>query len=384
MNDFQHIWEAIPIRHDWISYFLMSGVVIAVLLIITIISRWKSSSSPTRLLSVLILCLGLTTVDIFLGYTGLMKYVLSINNFSEPAVILIIPIIYLIIRNIITRSTLRLKFDAIHFILPVTYALYAIPNYIKPLTAKLFDYTRAYHPDLHMPIELAQTSIHKPTIYIAATIYLYLLARLFYQNKSKLTIQALSTNKTSKIRFVRNSILTTILFIGLTIFIYTSFQQDLGDHIIGLALSYIILSISYFIYNESRIFTSAWIADKYETTSYKTTDPQLLIKAKRHMLNTGFHLESSASLKGLSDALAVSPNLLSQKINSDLNRNFNEFINEFRIEESQKRLLSDDYTHLSIDGIGQSVGFKSKSSFYAAFKKRTSMTPSAYRKANMI
>lgn len=361
----------------------MSGVVIAILIIFTIITRWKSSSSPTKLLSVLIACLALTTLDIFLGYTGLMKYVLSINNFSEPVVILIIPVVYLIIRNIITRSTLRLKFDAIHFILPLLYVLYVIPNWIKPLTSKLFDYTTAYHPDLNMPIELSRTSLHKPTIYITATIYLCLLARLFYHNKSKQTIQSLVTNKTSKIRFVRNSIFITIIFICLTIFIYTTFQQDLGDHIIGIALSYIILSIGYFIYNESRIFTPAWIADKYETTSYKTTDPQLLEKAKHYLLDTGFHLQSSASLKGLSEALAVSPNLLSQKINTDLNRNFNEFINEFRIEESQKRLLSDDYTHLSIDGIGQSVGFKSKSSFYAAFKKMTSTTPSAYRKANI-
>lgn len=382
MNEFQHIWEAIPIRHNWISYFLMSGVIIAALLIFTIISRWKSSSSPTRLLSVLIACLGLTTLDIFLGYTGLMKFVLSINNFSEPTVILIIPIVYLIIRNIITRSTLNLKFDAIHFLLPLLYVLYSIPDWIKPLSSKLYDYTRAYHPALDMPLEASRLSIHKPTIYFAATIYIALLARLLYQNRSKKTIQALGTTKTSKIRFVRNSILITILFIGLTIFIYTNFQQDLGDHIIGIALSYIILSISYFVYNESRIFTAAWIADKYETTSYKTTDPQLLDKARRYLLESGFHLQSSATLKGLSDALAVSPNLLSQKINTDLNRNFNEFINEFRIEESQKRLLSDDYTHLSIDGIGQSVGFKSKSSFYTAFKKRTSMTPSAYRKAN--
>jgi len=82
----------------------------------------------------------------------------------------------------------------------------------------------------------------------------------------------------------------------------------------------------------------------------------------------------------LSQAIGVSPNLLSQKINGELNQNFNEYINHYRIIESQKRLIDAEYDHLSIEGIGQSVGFKSKSSFYAAFKKNTSMTPSVYKK----
>lgn len=60
--------------------------------------------------------------------------------------------------------------------------------------------------------------------------------------------------------------------------------------------------------------------------------------------------------------------------------NFNQYINQFRIEELINQLENGVQANITIEALGQEVGFKSKSSFYTAFKKHTGHTPSEYIK----
>jgi AraC-like DNA-binding protein len=71
---------------------------------------------------------------------------------------------------------------------------------------------------------------------------------------------------------------------------------------------------------------------------------------------------------------------LSYIINARLNKNFFDFVNEFRIKEAAAMLRNPEYKDYNIMRIAFEVGFKSKSTFNKAFKKHTRFTPSAYRK----
>jgi AraC-like DNA-binding protein len=65
-------------------------------------------------------------------------------------------------------------------------------------------------------------------------------------------------------------------------------------------------------------------------------------------------------------------------------RNFFDFVNRYRIEAAQKILRDETKGHQSVHFIGETVGFKSKSAFYAAFKKHTGCTPAEFRKSTMV
>ncbi len=80
----------------------------------------------------------------------------------------------------------------------------------------------------------------------------------------------------------------------------------------------------------------------------------------------------------IGNALDIHPKRISNAINSTLEKNFNKYINSFRIENA-KSLLKNANINLSVEGIGMESGFKSKSAFYNAFKKEVGMTPAKYR-----
>jgi len=81
----------------------------------------------------------------------------------------------------------------------------------------------------------------------------------------------------------------------------------------------------------------------------------------------------------LSDRIGLPSYKVSYLINNVYELGFNDFINEFRIDEAKKLLNSPEYDRYTIEAISHDVGFNSRSTFYAAFKKITGMTPSVYK-----
>ena len=105
-----------------------------------------------------------------------------------------------------------------------------------------------------------------------------------------------------------------------------------------------------------------------------------MLKTKLQQLMVEKHLFKNPALKlpQVANALQVSPHLLSQFLNDNLSRSFSDFVNEYRVEAACKLLETEH--NLTIEGIGLEVGFRSKSSFYSAFKKQYGTTPNQFSK----
>lgn len=99
------------------------------------------------------------------------------------------------------------------------------------------------------------------------------------------------------------------------------------------------------------------------------------------MENTDEYCQPKFSLEKLSDIVGSNSRYVSQIINETYGKNFRTFVNEFRIREAARRLLDTAvYGHLTIKGIGESVGFKSYANFTETFRKIIGMSPSVYLK----
>lgn len=103
----------------------------------------------------------------------------------------------------------------------------------------------------------------------------------------------------------------------------------------------------------------------------------LSAKLEKIMIEKEWYKNFNLSLQDLSQELNISSHQLSQFLNNNLNKNFTSFVNEFRINEACKIITSND--KLTLESIGYDVGFNSKSTFFAAFKKHTGTTPLNYQ-----
>ncbi|KQT20970.1 hypothetical protein ASG22_16265 [Chryseobacterium sp. Leaf405] len=105
-------------------------------------------------------------------------------------------------------------------------------------------------------------------------------------------------------------------------------------------------------------------------------------KLLEYMLLEKPYLDEELSLVKLSSLLNVSTNQLSRVINQNLNTNFYQFVNSYRVEEVKQKLKNTAFNHYSILGIAFESGFNSKSTFNKIFKEETGMTPSQFKNFN--
>jgi len=124
------------------------------------------------------------------------------------------------------------------------------------------------------------------------------------------------------------------------------------------------------IQEESKLLVTEEIAKKHIAT---------LINV---MIIQKLYLQPKCSVQDLADSSNIPVRYVSNCINIILNKNVNDFINEFRVEAAKEK-LHDLTTNITIEAIGSDCGFGSKKSFNAAFKKYTDLTPSDYRKKHL-
>jgi len=107
---------------------------------------------------------------------------------------------------------------------------------------------------------------------------------------------------------------------------------------------------------------------------------EYLTRLQDYMQSAKPFLDPELTIKDIADHLNISRHYITQIINEKLNKNFFQWINDYRIEEVKKLLLDPKYNHLTIVALAYDCGFNSKSAFNAIFKKGTGMTPSEFRR----
>lgn len=124
---------------------------------------------------------------------------------------------------------------------------------------------------------------------------------------------------------------------------------------------------------------------KYEKSKLtKEENADILNKLLSFMEREKPYLNPAVTINDLSQNLDIPLRNLSQVINNSLNKNFYDFINSYRIEESIKYLSGSENSKKTILEVLYEAGFNSKSTFYKVFKDHTGQNPTEFKKQNSL
>lgn len=180
-------------------------------------------------------------------------------------------------------------------------------------------------------------------------------------------------------RFSRQTVLLLSVYFSSLLILVAYVSTPFTSYIVG-ALSFTfsihITILTYIVKNET--VDEAGKKEKYQNKKMSDDDIQILLDSlAKVMREQQLYLNPALSLAMLAKKVGNLQTTVSQVLNENLNKSFNLYINEFRIQHAKNLLIT--ASHLNMELVAERSGFNSNSTFFAAFKKITGQTPASYR-----
>jgi AraC-like DNA-binding protein len=376
---------------------LLQGFIFATLLILR--GRHEERYSDFWLALALVF-LGLNGVPYMFGWLGIEflweKYTyLPWDGFW----LAIPPTIYLFLKSL-TNDQWRFSFrrDAWHF---WAYALYFVVHLIIGMIGQR---DKSF---LQWWFGLTVIDVISSIISWGVEVYYFILSYKLYQNYRSWTVNEFSDAEKVSFTWFRNFLIIkfSLTLIGILNNIYVDFSPEKGNDFYALmwwgylADTVLIYYLSISGYTQSRAKSVRFEEPKSPPSVETTFEADILIK-NNDIKNKNLlpdedltmwknkvlkiietekpYLNPELTLSELAEKLRTNTSILSQVINAGFNKNFNDFVNEYRVEAFKQKAQSPDFQHLTLLAIAYECGFNSKTTFNRAFKKVTNLMPSEF------
>lgn len=280
---------------------------------------------------------------------------------------------YLYIRSISVVKRFSWK-DLIH-LLPLVFVLGQVGRYIiLPLSTKI-----QVVKDNAYSEHTVQLSFGYPlliAILVGYAFYTYYKYVRHYKKDPELSLWAKLICLIFLLFTISHAVYCTLSMLSLIALSFDYFITFFMITMIGL--------VCYFAFMYAQIFNGAPIKKIIPYIKYKRTglSMEFSLELKEKLLSIMDkekpYCNPDIRLDSLAEMLDVSRHHASQVINEHFSVSFFDFINEYRIKEAERLLISTK-EDLSITDIVYKCGFNNRVSFYKAFKKIEGTTPSAYR-----
>jgi len=369
---------------------VLQGLVFVVLLL----SRYLKKRNPSDLFLGLILLLTCyTQICYTVGFMGWYNEYRNtkINYFLINIAYALGPLIYLYVKSI-TQSNFQFKNNYWWFFTP------AILMVVYRLVIFAYDASQPGFSETQngiLKIQLDESYVQSISSFIETPFMLLFLAftfQLFYNYRNK--IQQYFSN-TYKLEL--NWILSFLILFSLS-FLYGSIQDIIGAFYTDLnyeqrwwlnlfmAIITLYVGIKGYFTDTSKLnrldfsFSPKTIGIPEEDSSleYKSISEVDRAIVKDLMESQKAYLDPEINLSDLAKIANMSRGQLSEIINSGFGKNFNDFVNEYRVAAFKDMLKANKHQQLSLLGIAQECGFNSKATFNRVFKKLTNHSPTEY------
>jgi AraC-like DNA-binding protein len=174
-----------------------------------------------------------------------------------------------------------------------------------------------------------------------------------------------------------------VLVTGLSIYLFYRQPAPLVDFLILLGTAFLIFGFLLMtVRMQKRLFGGPVRAEPPPVPD--TAEDQLHAALMRWMSDDKGYRAPGLTITALAEKLGAPEYRLRRLINGRLgHRNFNDFVNGYRLAEARERLADPEAARLPVLTIALDAGFQSIGPFNRAFKDDTGMTPVEYRRAKL-
>lgn len=386
---------------DWVFILVFVFGIIGLLVAAILFIINKNESFSARILAAYLFCASiillnydLTNTDFFLNFPHLWRTVAWASFFAPP-------LAYLYVRTVLEQEFRSRNTDFIFFLPGVIYMLTMLPFLILDTPHKLEVIGRLMSNHALIPKE-PEGSLPQGWGFLARTGYGLVMAAAQYTLLAKTRKRILADKvpvKQNRDTFNWLFYFTLVMSLSyLILFVETVLHVssfiDLNQLIILTISANVFFVCTYLLVRPNILYgMTGWLQEKVkqEGTQAKTaaTSPlakqtslsleqKQLYKAalQNHFQGNQPFLRVGYKISDLSIELNIPGYQLSAFINQEYGKNFNELINEYRLDYLEELLQSKpDYFQYTMEALGNMVGFNSRSAFIQAVKKKTGKPP---------
>ncbi|MFT5858171.1 MAG: AraC-like DNA-binding protein [Flavobacteriaceae bacterium] len=257
--------------------------------------------------------------------------------------------------------------------------------YVLSFAFSILDFSLISLPENDF-INLISVVVYLTSGLISLVVLLLIMNEIKAHNKNILRLFSSIENK--QLNWLKLLIIVNIGFACIW-FIDDFLVAIIGDNLVSNGISLFstfatlvtILWIGFAGLRQSPIFESITLSQDKEPPPVMVLDDEL--RQKYEALNTliiekRLYTDQDLTLSDLAKLTDLRPKELSMLINQQFESSFYHFINHHRVGHFKEISNDAKYDYLSIEGLSQEAGFKSKSTFYAAFKRIEGTTPKEY------
>lgn len=309
--------------------------------------------------------------DLIISFPYLYKVAAPVNYLTAP-------FSYLHLRTIIKKNPYISWKDMIHFLLFFIFLVSYFEFYIMPIDEKttyVIEVVNNFKLTYQDDVGLIPEYVNSIGRILHPIVYLILQWNILYTNNAK---KLKNTDPKLYSWLYKLTLFQSIYTISLfaTIMLNIVFDRLVLDYFIEfipviLTMTFFFSLSGYLLWNQDLLRRL-----KYVNLSAKSQDLiNITDKVKQHKYFTDPHI----NVEKLSSQLEINSIELSNLINQDY-PNFNKWINKLRIDYSLVLLKNGYLKKYSVEALSQAAGFKSKNTFYRAFKDFTQTTPVKFMK----
>lgn len=230
--------------------------------------------------------------------------------------------------------------------------------------------------------------LSKNSFIVLGFVYYWLTNREVRKHREKINNYFSSTEE-KNIAWIRFFNISFICTLAAGVFFHSMERKLFLDNTFLLAFTFVPLliffgGIGFFGNRQKDIYptNTATESDTDDNANSLASDMQRLKERLKHTMDKEkLYLNPEISLPDLTKIIGTNRTYLSQLINQEFGLNFNQFINQYRIQEAKRMLEDTKNSEITIKEIGEKCGFATNQSFVRWFREYYEVTPGAFRKS---